>query len=156
MKYWNYSPILSHSYGLCGLCTTMRTNILLRGNRNHKSTLRYPLYWPNACKLNLRRFLSRQCNTYTIFYIPLPITICHPSSSHTSSVILTRNRVKQPSRPKLKHRQNPISPIFCLQRLIRRNTNNKPTTLFNPISTKPTRRPRKLYPCKPTSNPPTH
>ena len=35
MKHWNCTIIRNHSHSIHGLCTTMRTNIILRSNCNH-------------------------------------------------------------------------------------------------------------------------
>uniref|UniRef100_A0A803SV03 Uncharacterized protein n=1 Tax=Anolis carolinensis TaxID=28377 RepID=A0A803SV03_ANOCA len=43
LKPWRGPSSSCHSNSLCGLCFTMRTNIILRGHSNYKSSICYPL-----------------------------------------------------------------------------------------------------------------
>ena len=71
MKHWNYPTTYSHSHRIHRLCPTLRTNIILRCNCHHKSTLSNPIYRHHPCRMNLRWLFCRQSNTNTILCLPL-------------------------------------------------------------------------------------
>lgn len=112
MKYWSSPTIRSNSYSIHRLCTSMRTNIILRCNSNYKPSISYPLYRNNPSWMNLRRILSRQGHTNPFLRLPLYFTIHYYSYSYRPPSISPRNRIKQPNRPKLRRRQNSISPLL--------------------------------------------
>lgn len=58
LKHRSNPPISHYSNRIHGLCPPMRTNIILRRHRNHKSTISYPIYWNRPSRMNLRRILS--------------------------------------------------------------------------------------------------
>lgn len=134
----------------------MRTNILLRSHSNYKSTISRTIHRGRPGSVDLRGFLRRQRNTYTILRIPLSTTIHNHRSHNYTCTIPTRNRVQQPNRVKLRCRQNFIPPLLLLQRPTRiYHFTNRPSSP-KPILPKLTGRPRKLYPSKPISNPTSH
>ncbi|TEA26207.1 hypothetical protein DBR06_SOUSAS18110047 [Sousa chinensis] len=45
MKHRNYSTAYSYSYCIYRLCTTMRTNVILRGKSHYKPALSNPVHW---------------------------------------------------------------------------------------------------------------
>merc|ERR1712203_1181471 len=55
---WGSNLISSNSYGFFRICITLRSSILLRGDGNHKSFLRYPLYRGRPGSMNMRRICS--------------------------------------------------------------------------------------------------
>lgn len=89
---------------LCWLRPTLRPDIFLRRHRYHKPPLRRPLCRKCPGSMNLRRVLSRQCHTNPLLCFPLPIPLCHYCLSRNSPSLLTRNRLHQPSRLKLRLR----------------------------------------------------
>merc|ERR1719193_444648 len=56
---WGSNFISSNSYGFFRICITLRSNILLRGDGNHKSFLCYPLYRGRPGSMNMRRICGR-------------------------------------------------------------------------------------------------
>lgn len=101
MKHWSCPIICSHSNRIHRLCTSMRTNIILRGHSNHKPIISYSLYWHHPSRMNLRRLLSRQSNPNTFFCIPLHPPIYYRRPCNCTSPLPPRNRIKQPHRTKL-------------------------------------------------------
>lgn len=147
MKYRSCPSICSHSNRIYRLCSSMRTNIILRGHRNHKPIISYSIYWHHPSRMNLRRLLSRQSNPNTFFRISLYPPIHHCRSCNCTPPLPPRNRIKQPHRTKFRRRQNPISPILYNQRPTRSihitSTFNNPSTILPRL----TRRPRQLHTC---------
>ena len=98
MKHRNYSTAYSHSYCIHRLCSTMRTNVILRGKSHYKPSLSNPIHWHYSCRMDLRRLFCRQSNTHAIlrssFYSPLH----HYSASSCPPTIFPRNRIQQPHR----------------------------------------------------------
>uniref|UniRef100_A0A7N9CEA3 Uncharacterized protein n=1 Tax=Macaca fascicularis TaxID=9541 RepID=A0A7N9CEA3_MACFA len=45
LKHWHYTPPYNHDNSFHGLCSSMRPNIILGGNSNHKLTISNPIYW---------------------------------------------------------------------------------------------------------------
>lgn len=101
MKHRNYPPIHSHSNRIYRLCTTMRTNIILRSHSNYKFTISHSIHWNHPCRMNLRRILSRQSNPNTLLRISLYSPIHYCRSRNRTSPVPPRNRIKQPHRTKL-------------------------------------------------------
>jgi len=101
------------------ICSSMRTNVLLRSHSHYKPPIRRTLRRQHTSSMNLRRILSRQRNTNPILRLPLPLSIRNRSGYNASPPIPTRNRLKQPPRLKLRLRQNLLPPLLLLQRPLR-------------------------------------
>ncbi|GFG29950.1 hypothetical protein Cfor_05466, partial [Coptotermes formosanus] len=106
------NPIPNNSNSIHRICTSMRTNIILRNNCNHKPTISNPIRRKGNSSMSMGWICCRQRNINTILRIPLPNTIRNRSSNHSPPTIPTPNRIQQPTRTKQKHRQNPIPPIL--------------------------------------------
>lgn len=89
MKHWSCTIICCNSNSIHRICTSMRTNILLRSHSNYQPIISYPLYRNNLGRVNLRRILSRQSNPNTILRIPLHLTFHHHSPSSSPPIIPT-------------------------------------------------------------------
>lgn len=63
MKYRSYSIYLNHSNSLHRICTTMRTNKILRSNSYYQPIFCHPIYRKNSSRVNMRWICSRQCYT---------------------------------------------------------------------------------------------
>uniref|UniRef100_A0A5G2Q922 Uncharacterized protein n=1 Tax=Sus scrofa TaxID=9823 RepID=A0A5G2Q922_PIG len=94
MKHQSNSIIYCYSNSLHGLRPTLRTNIILRSYCHHKPTISYSLYWNKPCRMNLRRFLRRQSNPYTILRLPLHSALHHRCPRSCTSFIPTRNWIQ--------------------------------------------------------------
>lgn len=116
MKCWRSPFIISNNNRFRWLRLTLRPNIILRGHCYYQSSIRSPLYRQHSRSMNLRGLLSRQCNPYSVFRISLPSPLYHCSHKPYPPTVPTRARRKQPSWPKLRCRQNPLPPLFLLQR----------------------------------------
>lgn len=134
----------------------MRTNIILRGHRNHQPIFSHPIHRTNPSRMGLRGILSRQPNPDSILRHSLPTTLPNCRDHPSPSDLPTRIRLKQPTRNRIRLRQNPIPPLLLPQRYPRAHPNNHPPNSTSPILTQPPRGPRKLHPRKPSSNPSTH
>jgi len=130
----------------------MRTNIILRCNSHHKSSISNPLCRKGSSPMGMRRVRSRQRHTYTIFCLTLPNTIRNHSNSTNPPTIPSPNRIKQPLRTKQKHRQNPIPPILHSKGHLRLHPYNHSTNRINSKGTIHPKRSRQLYTSKPSSN----
>uniref|UniRef100_A0A8C9F424 Uncharacterized protein n=1 Tax=Pavo cristatus TaxID=9049 RepID=A0A8C9F424_PAVCR len=106
--------------------------------------------------MSLRRILSRQPNPYPILRPTLSPPLCNRRNYNYPPHIPPRIRLKQSTRHLIQLRQNSIPPILLPQRYPRLNTYIYPIPNTSPILTQSPRRPRKLYPSKSPSNPPTH
>ncbi len=116
MKHRSCSPASSNNNCLCRLRPSLRTNVILRGNRHYKPPVSRPLCRKYTSTMNLRRLLRRQRNPNPILCLPLPPAIYHCSCHLDSPTLPPRNRVKQPPRIKLRCRQNFLPPLLLLQR----------------------------------------
>ena len=94
LKHWDHPTICSHSNCIHGLCTPMRTNIILRSYSNYKPIISYPLHWDYPSRMNLRRLLSRQSNPNTLLRIPLHPPIHYRRPCNCTSSFPPRNRIK--------------------------------------------------------------
>uniref|UniRef100_A0A4X1UGU3 Uncharacterized protein n=1 Tax=Sus scrofa TaxID=9823 RepID=A0A4X1UGU3_PIG len=56
-KCQSHPTIYSHSNSFYRLCTTLRTNTILKSNSHHKLTLSNPIHPNRPCGMNLRRLL---------------------------------------------------------------------------------------------------
>lgn len=112
LKYWSINFYRNHSHSLYRLRLTMRTNKILRGYRNYKSILSYPLHWLKPSRMNLRRLRSRQCNIKPILRPSLPSTICYRSLGCNSPTISSPNRLQQPPWTKLRLRPDSIPQLL--------------------------------------------
>lgn len=101
LKYWGRSPPPSYRNRLRRLCSPMRTNVLLRSDCHYQPPIRCPLRGRDPRSMNLRWLLGRQCNSNPLLCLPLPPPLCRCSHDHASPPLPTRNRLKQPPRPKL-------------------------------------------------------
>lgn len=152
LKHRSYSITDTHSNRLRGLRPALRTNIILRGHRNHKFIFSHPLHWPNTCRMSLRWVLSGQPHTHPILCSSLSPSIRH-RRAHTSPPHTTpRNRIKQPPRYPIRLRQNPIPPLLLYKRHPRICTHTNPTCQPSLILPQSSWRSRKLY----TSQPPSY
>lgn len=116
MKYWGY-PLTPHNNNcLRRLRLTLRPNIILRRNRHYQPPLCGSIYRKYPGPMDLRRLLRRQCHPDPLFCFPLPLPLHHRSCHHSSLTISARNRLQQPNWPKLRCRQNSLSPVLLLQR----------------------------------------
>lgn len=156
MKCRSHNALLTNSHGIHGLCPPLRTNIILRSNRNHQPAVCYPIHRRHHCTVNLGGTLRRQCNTHTLHRPSLPPPIRPPGPAHHPPDLFTRTRVFQPPRTRPKRRQNPIPPLLHTKRRPRSNSSRLPTTHPRLIPSDPTKRPGKLHPSKPHNHPITH
>uniref|UniRef100_A0A4X2L4Z0 Uncharacterized protein n=1 Tax=Vombatus ursinus TaxID=29139 RepID=A0A4X2L4Z0_VOMUR len=79
----------THSYSNCfrWLCTPMRTNILLRCNRNYQLIISHPLRRHHPSRMNLRWILRRQSHTDPILRLPFyPTFHCHSTSYRSPTI----------------------------------------------------------------------
>ena len=98
MKHRNYSTAYSHSHCIHRLCTTKRTNIILRRNSFYKPTLSNPIHRHHSCRMDLRQLSCRQSNTHTILRFSFQSPLHHYSTSSCPPTIPPRNRIQQPHR----------------------------------------------------------
>lgn len=141
MKRWSNHTIPTNSHSIHRLCPPMRTNIILRSNRNHQPTIRHPIHWRHHRTMNLRWTLSKQCNTHTLYCPSLPPPIRHPSPTNHPPNLPTRTRILQPRWIIQKHRQNPISPLLHHKRCPRGSTSCIHITHPCSLPPNPARRP---------------
>lgn len=156
LKYWHSPPVCCNSNSIHGLRTTMRTNILLRGNRYYKSPISHPLYRHRPGRMNLRRLLGRQSNPYSILCLSLPPPIYYRSYSDSSPSISTWNRVQQPHRHPVWHGRYPIPPLLHNQGRPRILDYDHNTANPSIILSRPSRGPRQLHPGQPIKYPTTY
>jgi len=150
------NSIPNYSNSFHRICTTVRANIILRCNRNHKPPISNSLCRKRSCTMSMGRLCSRQRNTHTILCITLSNTIRNRSNSTNPPTIPTPNRIKQPPRTKQKYRQNPIPPVFHSKGHLWIHNHHHNTNNTNPKRTIYPKRPRQLYPRQPASNTSTH
>lgn len=112
IKHWHYPTICSYSNSVYRLHFTMRTNVLLRHNYNYQLTISHPIHWNQPCRVNLRRFSSRQSHLNTILCLPLYCTIQHFGTSSNSSTISSWNNIHQSFWNPIWYGQNSIPPIL--------------------------------------------
>lgn len=55
MKYWSYFSSSSHSHSICWICSSMRTNKILRSHCHHELVIRNPIRWRLPSELSMRR-----------------------------------------------------------------------------------------------------
>ena len=67
MKHHCNPFICSNIHSIHRICSSMRTNVLLRSNSNYKLTISNPIHRNYPSRMNLRRVLSRQSYTNTFF-----------------------------------------------------------------------------------------
>lgn len=145
LKRRRYPFTRPHSNSLRRIRSSLRTNIVLRSNRDHKSIFRNPLHRTNTSRMSMRRILSRQPNTNPILCHSLPPSLRHCRTYSGPPHPITRNRIKQPPRNPLGLRQNPISPLLLHKRHPRICAPIHPSSFPSPIRPQPPRRPRKLH-----------
>lgn len=80
------------------LRSSLRTNIILSRYSHYKHNIHHPLHWTHPSRMNLRRLLSRQPNTYPTFYNTLHHAIFNLTIYNHSYNSSTRNRLQQPHR----------------------------------------------------------
>nr|AGM32857.1 hypothetical protein [Coptotermes formosanus] len=88
------NSIPNYSDSLYRICTSMRTNIILRSNSNYKSTISSTIHRKRISSMSMRRIRCRQRNTNTIFRTTLPNTICNRSNNPSPPTIPTPNRIQ--------------------------------------------------------------
>lgn len=150
------TPNPNNSNRVPRICITLRTNIILRSDRNYQSTISSTIYRTGISTMSVRGVCCRQRNPNAIFRSPLPNTICNFSNNHNPPFISTPNRIKQPARIKQKYRQNSLSSVLHSKGHRRIHNHH-----YSPISSNTKRtlypsRPRQLHPSKPASNTSTH
>ena len=59
MKYWCNSIHCNNSNSIYRLCSSMRTNKILRRYCHHQPIFRNPLYWPSISRMIMRGIRSR-------------------------------------------------------------------------------------------------
>lgn len=96
LKYRCYSLLPNNSNSLCGVCSTMRTNKLLRSNSNHQPSIRDPLHRKNIGRMNLRRVRRSERYTKPILRLSLSSPICYCRTISTSPFISSPDRLQQP------------------------------------------------------------
>lgn len=94
------NPNLNLRNSLSRICTTMRTNIILRCNCNYKLIISNSIRRYRSSTMSMRRVCSRQRHTNTILRFTLLVTIRNYSNSNNSPSISTPNRIKQSTRTK--------------------------------------------------------
>lgn len=98
LKHRSNPPPHTHSHRLCGLCSPMGPNIILRGHRYHKPILSNSLHWTHPSRVSLRGIFSRQPNPYPILRLTLPPPLCNRRYYYHPPHLPTRIRLKQPPR----------------------------------------------------------
>jgi len=102
------NPTNNHSNSLPWLCITLRTNVILGSNRNHRSNHSYPNRRKRSRHMNLRRALSLPTNTKPILLPTLRTTNCNRSSSPNSPNPIARKRIFKSLKYQKKHGQSKI------------------------------------------------
>lgn len=80
------------SWGFFQLCTSMRTDIILRIHSNYKPPISHPLHRNNPSRMNLGWEFSRQSHCNTILCIPLYPAFHHHSPHIHPPIIPPWNR----------------------------------------------------------------
>lgn len=111
-EHWHYTSILDYSNSLYRLRTSMRPNIILRSNSDHKPIISNPIHRDRPRPMNLRWVLHWQPHPFTILHPTLYSTFHYHRSYNSPSAIPTRNRIKQPLRNLIRLRQNPLPPLL--------------------------------------------
>lgn len=77
MKHRSCTIICCNSNSIHRICTSMRTNILLRSHSNYQPTISYPLYRNNPSRVNLRGFSVDKATLtrFFAFHFILPFII---------------------------------------------------------------------------------
>lgn len=134
----------SNSNSVPRICTTMRSNIILRSHRNYQHLFSNSIHGKINRRMDMRKLLSITTNTNPIFFP----TFHHPNSNRINSDnppnVTSRKRILKPNMLTNKHRQGTIPPILLHKR---RDTNNHSNNTNNNNSEekpKHIRRPRKL------------
>lgn len=138
------------------LRTTMRTNIILRSNSNHKHFFRNSISRKTPCKMTMRRIFSFTTNPYTILRTSLLSPNNFSRYSNNSPINTTQQRILQPNRNKPKLRQNKISPILFSKRLNPSNCINNDSNQTNHTKSTYNRRHRKFKRSKSVINSSPH
>ena len=74
LSFWSTNSISSYGNCIPRVCTTMRTNIVLRSNCDYGSPIGHPNSRNRPSNMNLRRTLSITTNTKPFLLITLPPT----------------------------------------------------------------------------------
>lgn len=98
LKHRSNSPANPHSNSLRRLRPAMRTDIILRGHRNHQPILSPPIHRANPSRMGLRGILSRQPNPNPILRHPLPTPLPNCRDYPSPLDFPARIRLKQPPR----------------------------------------------------------
>ena len=114
LKHRRYSSPRHNGNSLLWLCSSLRSNVLLRSYSNHQPSFSNPIYRTRHRPMTLRRILSKKRHTNTIFHIPLRSPLHHSRTIDAPPSLPSRNRIKQPNRPKFKHRQGNIPHLLLL------------------------------------------
>ncbi|TEA25742.1 hypothetical protein DBR06_SOUSAS1210021 [Sousa chinensis] len=97
MKHRNYSTTFSYSYYIYRLCTTMRTNVIRRGNSHYKPALSNPIYWHHSLLASVHLLFLHETGSNNPRGIPsdtdkIPFhpyhTIRHPRHSTTNPSLI--------------------------------------------------------------------
>jgi len=136
--------------------TTMRTNVILRSNRDYRSAISNPTSRKWLSNMNLRRALSFSTNPKPILLTTLPFTDGTHSTYNDPLNAITWKRIIKPKQHKNRNRQNEIPPLI----FSKRSPTWDPDLNFIPANhlkhPKSSRRRWKLQPSKPSSYTSTH
>jgi len=94
LKHRSNYPTNNHNNSIHRIRSTLRTNIILRCNSNHKPPIRNSLSRKNTSTVSLRGILSSKPNTYPILCISLLIPLRISCYSSRTLNIPTPNRIK--------------------------------------------------------------
>lgn len=98
MTIWHNPPNHTNSNSILRLCPSMRTNIILSSNRNHKSPHRYPIPRDNNNNLVVRGICNQRPNTNPIFRTSLYSPIRNYLTIIPTYYTPSRRRLQQPTR----------------------------------------------------------
>jgi len=98
------SYINNNGYRLSRICITMRSNILLRCYRNHRSSNSNSISRKRIGHLNLGRSLRIKPNTKSIFFATLHLTHSNHNNNTSTPNYTTRKRILKPIKYYNKHR----------------------------------------------------
>lgn len=173
MNYRNDHIITNYNNSIPRICTTMRTNIILRSHSNHKYTICNPIPRKKSRNMVVRKLLSQTTNPKSIFLLTFLNTNNNRNTIPNSPNKTTFNRIFYNHIKHNNNRKNYISPLFLSKRPhsitpnhLNINMNHHPYTLFysgpgelhrskSPIYTN-THSTRMVFPiciCNPTNHP---
>lgn len=156
MRIRGHFNIRHDSNSIHRICTTMGTNIILRGNSNYKNNLSNSLRRKRSHTMTMRKLLSITTHTEPILLLTLSNPVSNRSFSISTPNTTTQNRIIKPTRNKHPIRQSKILQNIHNQRplIFHSTTSDNNNSMY--YKSKLTRRCRKLQHSKNHNNPSTH